>query len=191
MLFLSFSFFFIRKHKALETIARYQNSSNRTLQRIEQLEQNVRPRKRVQSTGSNVTSEESRSLPRSRKKKQATESRLLLSRIYFESTSVNSFNERLKSLRLDSVPPIPRALETRATLPLPRLPPRGWNFVSRTALCVPRLSLFNTWCRITEPRFPKRFQRESCPRIHHVYGIKIRSVITFRRKSGRPINGRR
>ena len=66
--FLSFSFFFIRKHKALETIARYQNSSNRTLQRIEQLEQNVRPRKRVQSTGSNVTSEESRSLPRSRKK---------------------------------------------------------------------------------------------------------------------------
>lgn len=125
------------------------------------------------------------------KKKQATESRLLLSRIYFESTSVNSFNERLKSLRLDSVPPIPRALETRATLPLPRLPPRGWNFVSRTALCVPRLSLFNTWCRITEPRFPKRFQRESCPRIHHVYGIKIRSVITFRRKSGRPINGRR
>lgn len=132
-----------------------------------------------EAQGSNVTSEESRSPPRWRgKKNRRRESRLLLSRIYFESTSVNSFNERLKSLRLYSV-----HSETRATLSLS--PPSPFshgvqNFVSRTALCVPRLSLFNTWCRITEPRFPKRFQRGSCPRI---YGIKIRSVITFRRKS--------
>ena len=77
---------------------------------------------------------------------------------------------------------IPFLRNTCNPLPLPSSPSSHGvqNFVSRTALCVPRLSLFNTWCRITEPRFPKRFQRGSCPRI---YGIKIRSVITFRRKS--------
>lgn len=85
-----------------------------------------------EAQGSNVTSEESRSPPRWRgKKNRRRESRLLLSRIYFESTSVNSFNERLKSLRLYSV-----HSETRATLSLspPLPPPTGFKISFRARL---------------------------------------------------------
>lgn len=79
-----------------------------------------------EAQGSNVTSEESRSPPRWRgKKNRRRESRLLLSRIYFESTSVNSFNERLKSLRLYSVPP--KHVQPSPSPPLSLLP-RGSKF---------------------------------------------------------------
>ena len=79
-----------------------------------------------EAQGSNVTSEESRSPPRWRgKKNRRRESRLLLSRIYFESTSVNSFNERLKSLRLYSVPP--KHVQPSPSPPLFLLP-RGSKF---------------------------------------------------------------
>lgn len=79
-----------------------------------------------EAQGSNVTSEESRSPPRWRgKKNRRRESRLLLSRIYFESTSVNSFNERLKSLRLYSVSP--KHVQPSPSPPLSLLP-RGSKF---------------------------------------------------------------
>lgn len=79
-----------------------------------------------EAQGSNVTSEESRSPPRWRgKKNRRRESRLLLSRIYFESTSVNSFNERLKSLRLYSVSP--KHVQPSPP-PLLSLLPRGSKF---------------------------------------------------------------
>lgn len=79
-----------------------------------------------EAQGSNVTSEESRSPPRWRgKKNMRLESRLLLSRIYFESTSVNSFNERLKSLRLYSVSP--KHVQPSPP-PLLSLLPRGSKF---------------------------------------------------------------
>lgn len=79
-----------------------------------------------EAQGSNVTSEESRSPPRWRgKKNRRRESRLLLSRIYFESISVNSFNERLKSLRLYSVSP--KHVQPSPP-PLLSLLPRGSKF---------------------------------------------------------------